>query len=818
MRLSAFLVLTILVSLVLAIPAPAADLQAGWYANISNVTVYRDAGPPLGIISRATGYFYRTLPGRYGPFQVTDGAYHSYSERLAFLPTAVNANPSDGLLMPLSFGMTIGEPIAYVQISWSTNYDPIQMHLEIWRTRSNGQQELVWFQPVGGRKYGSAAVLYDTVLEGPYFIKVAVAPPGGFSDLSPPDITIQSPRQYDRCYNHDNEPIPITFVVNDYGTGNAEVNVMLDDQPFAGRVDYTEFPGNLLEATSEIDVSGLENGRHTLKVTARDYAGNTGVQSVTFVLQHLDGAIVGWGNYYYDQSIQPPGLADVVAISAGGTHSLALKSDGTVASWGCLTVGYQRGALATPQWLTDVVAVAASGHGGLSPPSEHSLALRSDDTVIGWGYDYNGQATPPQGLTNAIAISAGGQHNLALKSDGTVIGWGANYSGEATPPYGLMNATAISAGYGYSLALKSDGTVVNWGANYLGRMTPPQGLANVIAISAGFTHCLALRSDCTVVAWGNNNFGQATVPPGLTDVIAISAGMWQSLALKSDGTVVGWGSNLNGEAIPPAGLTNVVAISTGNQYSLALRDITPPSIGVQSPVDGQTYFNTDGPIPVGFIVEDDFDLQPKVTLTLDGEPFSGSEIAVSDLPFGDHTLHVTAQDRFGNTSTRDAVFKVTPKPMLFTINDLNIDWRRDARRPKADRFRVSGEFSLPAGYSPSRLSKEVVVLIEVGGHNGTDTVLGKAKGPGLHWAYVRRKYDLPIGFNMDMRKLKIEWNKRGDKPNTFKLDSDLSAGIFNDDSRIVTVSMLLPVVSGGDLAGTETVTCNSDKHGWEYHR
>lgn len=816
-RLSAFLLFALLATLILAASAPAADLQAGWYAHVSGITVYQYDYYGYPYI-RASGWFV-TPPGAYGPFVLTDGPYHSRSYREAsVLADAQGVGPSSSLDLPVGTGMTIGEPIAWISIGWETDYDPIQMRLEFWHTKSNGQQELVWFQPTGGHKYGSADVLYDTHLEGLHFFKLAVAPPEGFSDLSPPDITFRSPKQYDRYYNHDNEPIPISFVVKDYGTGTADVSVMLDSQPFAGRVNYVEYPDNLLEATSEIDISGLENGRHTLKVTARDYAGNTGVQSVTFVLQHLDGAIVGWGNYYYQQSIQPPGLAGVVAISAGGTHSLALKSDGTVASWGCLTVGYQAGALATPQWLTDVVAVSASGLSPVSPPSEFSLALRSDGSVVGWGYNYHGQATPPQGLTNVIATSAGREHGLALTSDGTVIGWGANYSGAATPPQGLSNVIGISARYSHSLALKSDGTVVGWGWNSFGQAVPPQGLANVVAISAGFRHSLALRSDGTVVAWGDNFYGQATVPAGLKDVVGISAGTWQSLALKSDGTVVGWGSNLNGEAIPPAGLRNVVAISAGNQYSLALRDITPPSIGVQFPVDGQTYFNTAGPIPVDFTVEDDFDLQPEVTLTLDGQPFSGSEIAVSDMPFGDHTLNVTAQDKFGNTSTRSAVFKVLPQPMLFTINDLKIDWRKDATRPKADRLRVSGEFSLPAGYSPSQLSKEIIALIEVGEHNGTDTVLGKATGAALHWAYVRRKYGLPVGCNMDIRKLKIEWNERGDNPYTFKLDSDLSVGIFNDDSCIVTVTMLLPVVSGGDLAGTETVTCNSGRDGWRYHK
>jgi large repetitive protein len=44
----------------------------------------------------------------------------------------------------------------------------------------------------------------------------------------------------------------------------------------------------------------------------------------------------------------------------------------------------------------------------------HSLALRSDGAVAGWGFDGYGQATVPQGLPGASAVAAGGAHNLAI--------------------------------------------------------------------------------------------------------------------------------------------------------------------------------------------------------------------------------------------------------------------------------------------------------------------------------------------------------------------------------------------------------------------
>ena len=110
----------------------------------------------------------------------------------------------------------------------------------------------------------------------------------------------------------------------------------------------------------------------------------------------------------------PPGLSNVVAIAGGDSHSLALKSDGTVAAWG--------GQTSIPARLTNVVAIAAG--------STHSLALRADGTVVAWGLEPIGNPTPPPWLSNVVAISTETWHNLALRADGTVVAWGSNAFGQ----------------------------------------------------------------------------------------------------------------------------------------------------------------------------------------------------------------------------------------------------------------------------------------------------------------------------------------------------------------------------------------------------
>lgn len=90
----------------------------------------------------------------------------------------------------------------------------------------------------------------------------------------------------------------------------------------------------------------------------------------------------------------------------------------------------------------------------------HSRA-QSASSAVGWGY-YN-LAGFPADTTNIVSIAIAGSHSLALKSDGTLVAYGSIGNNPADVPTGLTGVTAIAVSSGHNLALKSDGTVEAWG-------------------------------------------------------------------------------------------------------------------------------------------------------------------------------------------------------------------------------------------------------------------------------------------------------------------------------------------------------------------
>ncbi len=248
----------------------------------------------------------------------------------------------------------------------------------------------------------------------------------------------------------------------------------------------------------------------------------------------------------------PLNLTNVVAVSGGDGHAMALRADGTVVNWA--------GPNFSDMGVTNALQIASGWC--------HDLIVKSDGTVVDPGCTSTapGNTAMPAGLSSVVAAAGGAEHSLVLKSDGTCVSWGWMTVSSGYVPAGLSNVTAIAAGWDVSAALMSDGTVVNWGYSGYGG-TGGNGLTGIAAIAMGHSHGLALRTNGTVVTWG----GTISAPPvTLTNVVKIGAKQQWACVLQQDGTLINWGydaGQLNG---PDQKLTNVLQLAPMNWAGMLL--------------------------------------------------------------------------------------------------------------------------------------------------------------------------------------------------------------------------------------------------------
>ena len=214
-----------------------------------------------------------------------------------------------------------------------------------------------------------------------------------------------------------------------------------------------------------------------------------------------DGSLWAWGSNDWGQlgdgtttnRYNPVRIMeDVVAISTNGFHSMALRNDGSVWIWGSnnnsrlgieATEPNERNPNPT-RIIDDVVAIYAG--------VDHSMALRNDGSLWTWGGNGFGQlgngsttawnegiSQPVRIIDNVSAISAHDGYTMAIRTDGSLWAWGWNRYGQLgdgtttnrhSPIRIMENVVVVSVGQSHALAVRTDGSLWAWGDNWTGQL------------------------------------------------------------------------------------------------------------------------------------------------------------------------------------------------------------------------------------------------------------------------------------------------------------------------------------------------------------
>lgn len=173
----------------------------------------------------------------------------------------------------------------------------------------------------------------------------------------------------------------------------------------------------------------------------------------------LDGTLRAWGANSNGQlgdgtstqrstSVPVLNLTNVISVSGGQTHTLAVLSDGSLWGWGSRFNGRLGDGAATGSRLTPAPVAAMTNVVAASAGGSHSLVVKSDGTVWSFGLNTNGQlgdgtttqrTLPVQvtTLSNIVAVQASRASSYALSADGRLWSWGINSFGQL----GIGNTT-----------------------------------------------------------------------------------------------------------------------------------------------------------------------------------------------------------------------------------------------------------------------------------------------------------------------------------------------------------------------------------------
>ncbi len=193
--------------------------------------------------------------------------------------------------------------------------------------------------------------------------------------------------------------------------------------------------------------------------------------------------------------------------------------------------------------------------------ANHSVVVKEDGTVSSFG-DNSSKQCDTDSWQGVLGVAASGNHTVAVTSYGTMLGTGDNDYGQCDVT-GWLDIVQAATGNEHTVGLKTNGRVIARGNNKYGQCDV-QDWHDIIWISASANHTVGLKSDGTVVAAGWNNNGQCDVSDW-KDIVLVVTGDKNTIGIKDDGTVVAVGDNSRGQC-DVSGLKNITYVAVGSEF------------------------------------------------------------------------------------------------------------------------------------------------------------------------------------------------------------------------------------------------------------
>lgn len=428
-----------------------------------------------------------------------------------------------------------------------------------------------------------------------------------------------------------------------------------------GFTSPSETPGNVIDITGSGNLDGITlisaGARHSLAIQ--------------------NGNVLAWGDNFNTQIGKAPSvtssptpdyimkglffpikLTNVIALSAGETHSLATDVEGNLWTWGegvygQLGIGGPIDPLNPSTFRRRRAVSIASQVRTMAAGYSHSTFIDSKGALHFFGTNFHGQLGIPltttriespgtAGYNKTVALACGADFTVILKSDGSIVGAGDNAHEQIGPLvtpsipvftsfFNKVDRLAQVANQLNSFVLKSDGTVWAFGhKDYVGfaataHVTTPTmipGLYDIIAIGGTNRNAFALTVDGQVYAWGENDSGVCgqgtttslytppTLIPGLNDIVFIDGTIESyvadpaykgssACAIDVNGDLYTWGNNLRymlGDGTDIQRLSPVRATLTSRDFSATMSSVNTLVLKANNTISVWGDYNWDGAI------------------------------------------------------------------------------------------------------------------------------------------------------------------------------------------------------------------------------